>query len=184
MVDGFGNGRNVFYVATAEEDSAHLQRIIQSFKSSNPAWLNVRVIVIDKDFTELQALQIEFPQASILYCQFHVIKCFFKQLADLDVPKDSRDEARQRCFAIAQEYLAECKKFMQGQCILHLQEMCIDSARCRVQTLQLQENCKILYILQESYKNLQVCSSWDVREPVYTGLHATPSVLNSGVFSA
>ena len=91
----FGNGRNVFYAATAEEDSAHLQRIIQSFKSSNPAWSNVRVIVIDKDFTELQALQIEFPQASILYCQFHVIKCFFKQLADLDVPKDSRDEARQ-----------------------------------------------------------------------------------------
>ena len=60
---------------------------------SNPAWSNVHVIVIDKDFTELQALQIEFPQASILYCQFHVIKCFFKQLTDLDVPKDNRDEA-------------------------------------------------------------------------------------------
>ena len=61
--DGFGNGRNVCYAATAEEDSAHLQQIIQSFKVSNPAWSNVHVIVIDKDFTELQALQIEFPQA-------------------------------------------------------------------------------------------------------------------------
>ena len=46
--DGFGNGRNVFYAATAEEDSAHLQLIIQSFKVSNPAWSNVHVIVIDK----------------------------------------------------------------------------------------------------------------------------------------
>ena len=58
------------------------------------------MIVIDKDFTELQALQIEFPQASILYCQFHVIKCFFKQLSDLDVSKDNRDEARQLIRAI------------------------------------------------------------------------------------
>ena len=47
--DGF-DGRNVFYAATAEEDSAHLQRIIQSFKVSNPAWSNVHVIVIDKDY--------------------------------------------------------------------------------------------------------------------------------------
>ena len=93
--DGFGNGRNVFYAATAEEDSTHLQRIIQSFKASNPSWPNVCVIVIDKDFTELQALQLEFPQASVLYCQFHVIKCFFKQLTDLDVPKENRDEARE-----------------------------------------------------------------------------------------
>ena len=93
--DGFGNGRNVFYAATAEEDSAHLQQIIRSFKASNPSWSNVRVIVIDKDFTELQALQLEFPQAAILYCQFHVIKYFFKQLTELDVPKENRDESRQ-----------------------------------------------------------------------------------------
>ena len=31
----------------------------------------------------------------MLYCQFHVIKCFFKQLAELDVPKENREEARQ-----------------------------------------------------------------------------------------
>ena len=55
-----------FYAATAEEDSAHLQQIIQSFKASNPTWSNVRVIVIDKDFTELQALQIEFPQVNFM----------------------------------------------------------------------------------------------------------------------
>ena len=88
--DGFGNGRNVFYAATSEEDSTHLQRISQSFKASNPSWSNVRVIVIDKDFTELQALQLEFPQASVLYCQF---------LCNLSVFSSNslknRDEARE-----------------------------------------------------------------------------------------
>ena len=93
--DGFGNGRNVFYAATAEEDSTHLLHIIQSFKAFNPSWSDVRVIIIDKDFTELQALQQEFPQASVLFCQFHVIKCFFKQIVELDVPKENRDEARE-----------------------------------------------------------------------------------------
>ena len=72
--DGFGNGRNVYYSATAEEGSVHLLQIIQTFKSFNPSWFNVRVIVIDKDFTELPALEQEFPQASVLFCQFHVIK--------------------------------------------------------------------------------------------------------------
>ena len=56
-----------------------------------------------QDFTELQALQVEFPQASFLYCQFHMIKCYFKQLADLDVPKDNRDEARQLIWTIVHE---------------------------------------------------------------------------------
>ena len=53
------------------------------------------MIVIDKDFTELPALQQEFPQATVLFCQFHVIKYFFKQIVDLDVAKESREQARE-----------------------------------------------------------------------------------------
>ena len=30
--DGFGHGYNCFYAATAQEDGAHLQQILQSFK--------------------------------------------------------------------------------------------------------------------------------------------------------
>ena len=93
--DGFGNGRNVHYSATAEEGSVHLLQIIQTFKSFNPSWFNVRVIVIDKDFTKLPALEQEFPQASVLFCQFHVIKYLFKQIVDLDVAKENRDQARE-----------------------------------------------------------------------------------------
>ena len=93
--DGFGNGRNVHYSATAEEGSVHLLQIIQTFKSFNPSWFNVRVIVFDKDFTKLPALEQEFPQASVLFCQFHIIKYLFKQIVDLDVAKENRDQARE-----------------------------------------------------------------------------------------
>lgn len=65
--DGFGNGRNVFYSATAEESSANLLHIIQMFKSFNPSWFNIHVIVIHKDFTELPTLEKEFLQASVFF---------------------------------------------------------------------------------------------------------------------
>jgi len=42
----------------------------------------------------LPALQQEFPQASILFCQFHVIKYLFKQIVDLHMAKENRDRAR------------------------------------------------------------------------------------------
>jgi len=83
------------FSATAEESSVHLLHIIQTFKLFNPLWVSVQVIVKNKDFTELPALQQEFPQASILFCQFHVIKYLFKRIVELDVAKDSRDQARE-----------------------------------------------------------------------------------------
>ena len=82
-----------------------------------------------------------------------------------------------------QEIHMQCKHC--ARYILHLQEICTDSARCRVQTLQLQGYCKILYILQESCKNLQVRSSWEITNVCHdttTYLHwncfITHSVLN------
>ena len=90
--DGFGHGRNIFYAATAQEDATHLQRIVQLFKEKNEQWNSVRVIIIDKDFTEYKVLKDEFPNAVILYCQWHVIKALFKCLYDCDVNKSDHDE--------------------------------------------------------------------------------------------
>ena len=75
--DGFGNGRNIFTQLQLKKVlCTYYIRIIQTFKSFNPSWFNIHVIVIDKGFTELPALQQEFPQMTVLFCQFHVIKCF------------------------------------------------------------------------------------------------------------
>ena len=50
--DGFGHSRFVQYAATTEEDVEHISKIFQTFKDENPAWTSVRVVVVDKDFTE------------------------------------------------------------------------------------------------------------------------------------
>ena len=46
----------------------------------------------NKDFTEWEILKVEFPNATILFCQFHVIKCLFKKVRNFEIPKDDRDE--------------------------------------------------------------------------------------------
>lgn len=92
--DGFGHGRVVQYAATAEEDVLHIRKIMQTFKEENPAWTSTRVIVVDKDFTEWKVLKEEFPEATILFCQWHVMKAMFKKMVECDVDKSERDKVR------------------------------------------------------------------------------------------
>ena len=93
--DGFGHGRVVQYAATTEEDVEHIRKIFQTFKDDNPSWTSVRVIVVDKDFTEWKVLKEEFPDATILFYQWHVMKAMFKKMVDCDVEKNERDEVRE-----------------------------------------------------------------------------------------
>ena len=92
--DGNGHGRTVFYAATTDESAQHLSAIIQGFKQCHSSYSNTKVVIIDKDFTELSVLREELPNTTILFCQFHVIKCFYKAVSDLEVPKERRDALR------------------------------------------------------------------------------------------
>ena len=67
--------------------------MIGCFKDGNPALHETKVIIIDKDFGEWRALKIAFPNATILFCQFHISKYLFKKVVDYDVTKDKRDVA-------------------------------------------------------------------------------------------
>ena len=78
--DGFGHGRVSFYAAVSEESAESLEVIVNAFKEVNPTSDEIRVIVIDKDFTEYKVLTNTFPQAKVLFGQFHVIKCFNKMV--------------------------------------------------------------------------------------------------------
>ena len=100
--DGYGHGQVVHYAATTE-DALHLQKIMQSFKEENSIWSSVCVINIDKDFTELKILKQEFPNAKVLFCQWHVIKTMFKNVVDCGVEKSDHDESREllRCLVHA-----------------------------------------------------------------------------------
>ena len=90
--DGFGHERVVFYVAISEETAEQLETVVQAFKEGNPASSQIQVIVIDKDFTVEKVLMNGFPQAKILFCQFHVIKFLHKKVSDCDIPKLNREE--------------------------------------------------------------------------------------------
>ena len=40
-------------------------------------------------------LKEEFPDAAVLFCQWHVVKAMFKKVVDCGVTKSDRDEARE-----------------------------------------------------------------------------------------
>ena len=94
--DGFGHGRVAFYAAVSEETAEQLETVVKAFKEANPASNQIQVIVIDKDLTEQKVLSEAFPQAKILFCQFHVIKYFHKKVSDCDIPKSDREELRSK----------------------------------------------------------------------------------------
>ncbi|KAG3233188.1 hypothetical protein PI124_g21734 [Phytophthora idaei] len=73
MTDKFGSGTFAQHSLIDGETRANMRNVISAFKRNNEAWSAVNVVVIDKDFTELSTLEDEFPEASVILCQFHVI---------------------------------------------------------------------------------------------------------------
>ena len=39
----------------------------------------------------MERIKAEFPNAAILFCQWHVIKALHKKICDLDISKDQRE---------------------------------------------------------------------------------------------
>ena len=54
-----------------EETESSLSKVIDIFKSYNPSWEYVRVIMTDKDITERDVLKTSLPKAELLICLFH-----------------------------------------------------------------------------------------------------------------
>ncbi|ETI53615.1 hypothetical protein F443_03470, partial [Phytophthora nicotianae P1569] len=69
----FGCGSFAQHVLVDGESKLNMLFAVRVFKQNNPARVDVKVIVIDKDFTELGLLREEFPCATIILCHFHVI---------------------------------------------------------------------------------------------------------------
>ncbi|RLN55055.1 hypothetical protein BBJ28_00004331 [Nothophytophthora sp. Chile5] len=61
----------------------NLTLAVQHFKEQNPAWVNIKVIVTDKDFSEKDVLAEEFPDARQILCQFHVIDLLRRKAGNL-----------------------------------------------------------------------------------------------------
>ena len=61
----------VWMVLTEDADS--IRQMTQLFKKHNHRWSDTVTIMADKDFIERETFKVEFPQASILICLFHVL---------------------------------------------------------------------------------------------------------------
>ncbi|KAE9127479.1 hypothetical protein PF010_g4880 [Phytophthora fragariae] len=57
-----------------DERTETLRHAIKQFKSCNPAWPQIRCVIVDKDVTEIGVFKSELPEARILLCQFHAVK--------------------------------------------------------------------------------------------------------------
>ena len=94
----------MYYAATTEEDTLHLMKIMQCFKERNLKFSSTQVVVIDKDFAEWKMLTQEFPNAVVLFCQWHVLKVYFKQLNDAGVEKAQHEVARNAIRNVMYDY--------------------------------------------------------------------------------
>ncbi|KAE9242549.1 hypothetical protein PF004_g6550 [Phytophthora fragariae] len=72
--DSFGHGQHVQHALLTDERTETLRHAIKQFKSCNPAWPQIRCVIVDKDFTEIGVFKSELPEARILLCQFHAVK--------------------------------------------------------------------------------------------------------------
>ncbi|ETP00499.1 hypothetical protein F441_22098 [Phytophthora nicotianae CJ01A1] len=73
VTDKFGCGSFAQHALVDGGSKLNMLYAVRAFKQNNPAWVDVKVIVIDKDFVELGLLCEEFPCATIILCHFHVI---------------------------------------------------------------------------------------------------------------
>ena len=54
--------------------------MINAFKSANPSWSKVGVVITDKDFTERAVFNEVFPEASLHICLFHALRSFHREV--------------------------------------------------------------------------------------------------------
>ncbi|RLN05946.1 hypothetical protein BBJ28_00023817 [Nothophytophthora sp. Chile5] len=72
--DVFGHVRANSHALMENESAECLTDAVSSFKTFNPTWDKIKVIIIDKDFGEMALLRKAFPGARILLCVLHEIK--------------------------------------------------------------------------------------------------------------
>ncbi|ETO59456.1 hypothetical protein F444_22194, partial [Phytophthora nicotianae P1976] len=84
VTDKFGCGSFAQHALVDGGSKLNMLYAVRAFKQNNPAWVDVKVIVIDKDFVELGLLCEEFPCATIILCHFHVIDYLKREVSKKD----------------------------------------------------------------------------------------------------
>ncbi|GMF33728.1 unnamed protein product [Phytophthora fragariaefolia] len=101
VMDQFGNGQAVQHSVIERNADWHMVKVVEHFQSVND-WERTKVIMVDKDLIEIDALKSMFPWARILLCHFHVIKWLRNAIRnDKKYGTYSSDELKQIDFCVA-----------------------------------------------------------------------------------
>ncbi|KAM7303421.1 uncharacterized protein ISCGN_013379, partial [Ixodes scapularis] len=96
--DGAGCSHVVAYAFVSSEQQHVVTRLLELFVQENPATANTKVVVVDKDFTEINAVRTTFPSTpAVQLCQFHEFKAFRAAVGQLAKSSDER-ERLSSCF--------------------------------------------------------------------------------------
>ncbi|XP_034246660.1 uncharacterized protein ZSWIM9-like [Thrips palmi] len=89
VMDGNGSGRVGGYAFVANEIKITLKKVLEALKKSlgEETVEKIKVVVVDKDYSEIGALKAVFPHCRIQLCDFHVSKSFQKKANELHEPK-------------------------------------------------------------------------------------------------
>ena len=80
-IDGNGLSEIVGIFLTSVENEDAITRMVSTFKSFNSSWEKTKVVLSDKDFTERNVFEKEFPMASLIICLFHTMRSFRREIS-------------------------------------------------------------------------------------------------------
>ena len=123
--DGCGEGRVAAYGLLADETRESISTFLNFFKACNPDVKNTKVVIIDKDFSELSALEESLEHVTVFLCHFHVLKTFKLKVAALPYPEDKKNKLRQ----ILQRMTYSLSKDKYDQLYQQLTQMACDNFR-------------------------------------------------------
>lgn len=110
--DGNGQSEIAALGLLVNEQKDTLSWFFNKFKEHNPACLNTRVFITDKDMKERTVIKSLFPHSHLIICLFHTLRTFNREITceKLGITPDQRDSSK-KVF----EELCYCKNEMEYQ---------------------------------------------------------------------
>jgi hypothetical protein len=98
ITDSDGHGRPVAFAVIGSECKESLEYVFSKFAESNDlVSSSLRNVVIDKHFTEINAIKSVFPNAQIKLCLFHAIQALQREVCEekYNLSKDTRKKLKE-----------------------------------------------------------------------------------------
>jgi zinc finger SWIM domain-containing protein 3 len=93
IVDGNGQSEIVCTFLAVEAGDETVKQVIQLFKTHNPAYVNIRAVITNRELIQCQMLQGEFPEIPLLICPLHVLELFHRDVTceQMEITVHQRD---------------------------------------------------------------------------------------------